>query len=88
MGPGPMPALTARLGATSRSWVSHARAWPPTVVKGYQWIDLIEYNAEPQKVAGEPRAVNFGDGVNIRYISNDRLCNDYYFQMGETISLK
>ena len=39
--------------------------------QGYQWIDLIETkNAEPQKVAGEPRAVNFGDGVNMRYISN------------------
>ena len=29
-----MPALTALLGATSRSWFPHARARSPTVVNG------------------------------------------------------
>ena len=33
-------------------------------------IDLIEYTQESQKVAVDSEAVNFGGGVNIRYISN------------------
>ena len=37
---------------------------------GYQWIDLIEHKLGLQKVAVESETVNFGDGVNIRYISN------------------
>ena len=37
---------------------------------GYLWIDLIEYIQESQKVAVESETINFGDGVNMRYIIN------------------
>ena len=59
----------------------HRVLTPPTVpltVLSRDEIDLIEYKLGLQKVAVGLVTVNFGDGVNMRYIAIHMLCNDYY----------